>query len=268
VIRVQFEADRPDRDDDTSIAGRVEFAAQIADLHVDHVGVGGRLEMPNVLEQHRSGDRLAGTAHEVFEQLEFPRNQVDEPAFAPDRSLDQVHFQIANPEPDDANVAASAQEGLDPRRQFANIEGFDQIVVAAGFQPGDSFIDGGKLADGQRRRPLSFAAQRLDDRKSILAIQDPVDNEDAGVARTRRPEPLGQGLGDLDGVAVGLQVEANLLREFAVVLNHENATGASRLRLFLIEYTQVYRRRKMIIHRFGVGFFFTWTYAPTRAPII
>jgi hypothetical protein len=34
VFRVQFEADRPDRDD-APIAGRVELAAQIADLHVD-----------------------------------------------------------------------------------------------------------------------------------------------------------------------------------------------------------------------------------------
>src|SRR5271167_1765725 len=41
VLRVQFEADRPDRDDDASIAGRVELAAQIADLHVDDVGVSG-----------------------------------------------------------------------------------------------------------------------------------------------------------------------------------------------------------------------------------
>jgi hypothetical protein len=35
VFHVQFEADRLDRDDDAPIAGRVELAAQIADLHVD-----------------------------------------------------------------------------------------------------------------------------------------------------------------------------------------------------------------------------------------
>jgi hypothetical protein len=69
-------------------------------------------------------------------------------------------------------------------------------------------------------------------------------------------------------VAAGLQVQANILGEFAVGLNKENATGASRLRLFLFEYTQVYRRRTMIIHRFCVGFFFTLTYAPAWAPII
>src|SRR4029077_20732239 len=103
------------------------------------------------------------------------------------------------------------------------------------------------------------------DRKSVLAIQESVDNEDARVARTRRPKPLGQCLGDLDDVAVGLQVEANFLREFAVVLNDENATGASRLRLFLFEYTQVYRRRKMMIHQLVVEFCFTLTCAPTRA---
>src|SRR6202044_3938831 len=89
VIRVQFEADRPDGDDNAPIAARVELAAQIADLHVDDVGVRRGLEIPNVLEQHRSSDGLAGTAHKIFEQLEFPRNQVDHLAFVPDCSVDQ-----------------------------------------------------------------------------------------------------------------------------------------------------------------------------------
>jgi hypothetical protein len=53
VIRVQFEADRSDRNDDAAIACRVELAAQIADLHVDNVGVRRGLEIPNILEQHR-----------------------------------------------------------------------------------------------------------------------------------------------------------------------------------------------------------------------
>jgi hypothetical protein len=87
-VRVQFEADRPNRDDHATIAGRVELAAQIADLHIDNVGVRRGLEIPNVLEKHRSGDGLAGPPHKVFKQLEFPWNQVDQPALVPDGSGD------------------------------------------------------------------------------------------------------------------------------------------------------------------------------------
>ena len=129
---------------------------------------------------------MAGAAHEVFEQLEFPGNQVDQLAFVPDGSVDQVLFQIAHSEPDDADVAAQAQEDLDACRQFANIEWFGQIITA-GFQSRDSFIEGGEPTEDQGGRPLSFAAQSLDDRKPVLAIQESIDDEDSHVVGTSRP---------------------------------------------------------------------------------
>jgi hypothetical protein len=54
-------------------------------------------------------------------------------------------------------------------------------------------------------------------------------------------------------VAAGLQLEANFLRQFAIVLDNENATATSRLRLFLAQH-KVYRRRMMNAHRFRAGF--------------
>jgi hypothetical protein len=144
---------------------------------------------------------------------------------------------MADPEPDHAHVAASAQEGLDPRRQFANIERFDQKVVAAGFQSRDSFLDGSESADHQGGRPPSFAAQGFDDRTSVLAVQEPIDDHDTHVARTSRPKPLGQSLRNLDCVTASRHIEANFLGEFAIVFDEENETAGSRLWPFVSEYT-------------------------------
>src|SRR6185437_13692892 len=260
VIHVQFEADRPDRDDDAPIAGPVELAPQIAHLHVDDVGVRRGLHIPNLLEQHRPRDGLAGVAHEVFEQPEFHRMQLDQLAFAPDRSLDQVHFQVARPEPDDPHIGAPARQGLDPRDQFANVERFAQIAVAAGFQSGDSFIDGGEFADDQDRSPISFTAQRFDDRKSVLAMRHSINDEDRRVARTGRQKPLGQRLRNLDRMAARLQFDANILGQFAVVLNEENPSAG--IRPLLAQYGQIRRRRKSV-HRFDTCFCFA---LPARLP--
>src|SRR3984957_2275339 len=54
-------------------------------------------------------------------------------------------------------------------------------------------------------------------------------------------------------MATGLQVEANLLCDLSVILDKENDTAASRLRLFIAQHA----RGKMIAHRSGATLCFT-----------
>ena len=110
LIRIQLEADGPDIDDEAPDAGGVEFAAQVVDLDVDDIGLRQEFEVPHVLEQHCAGHYLTGAAHEIFQELEFPRKQVNELAVAPDRPLNKIHFQRADLQPSDPRVAAPAQE--------------------------------------------------------------------------------------------------------------------------------------------------------------
>jgi hypothetical protein len=58
----------------------------------------------------------------------------------------------------------------------------------------------------------------------------------------------------MDHVAASLQVEANFLREFAVVFDEENETAAW-LRSVRIQYG----RRRMIVHRSGAILCFAFT---------
>jgi hypothetical protein len=39
--------------------------------------------MPNVFEQHRAADDLVRTAHEIFQQIEFARQEMEKLAAAP-----------------------------------------------------------------------------------------------------------------------------------------------------------------------------------------
>ena len=45
-------------------------------MHVDDVGLRIEMIVPDVLQQHGAGDDLAGMPHQIFEQAEFARLQL------------------------------------------------------------------------------------------------------------------------------------------------------------------------------------------------
>src|ERR1700734_3857457 len=119
-VHIQFEADSADIDNEASRARRVELAPQIADLHVDDVRLSHKVEIPNILEQHRPGHDLPWAAHEIFEQAEFPRQQINRLVIASDAPLNEIHFQGADLQSRKPSVASSTKESFDSRRQFAD----------------------------------------------------------------------------------------------------------------------------------------------------
>src|ERR1700728_4495743 len=118
-VHIQLEDDSADIDNEAPRARRVELAPQIADLHVDDIRLRHKVEIPNILEQHRPGDDLPGSAHEIFEQGEFPWQEINRLAVAPDAPFNKVHLQDANLETREPRVAASTQERFDSRGELA-----------------------------------------------------------------------------------------------------------------------------------------------------
>src|SRR5271156_6067760 len=56
----------------------VELGAQPADVGFDDIRARVEMNVPDVLEQHRARDHLASVTHEILEQAEFPRLQLDQ----------------------------------------------------------------------------------------------------------------------------------------------------------------------------------------------
>jgi hypothetical protein len=74
-LDIQFDADDADIDNKAPRAGGVELAPQIADLDVDHIRLRHEVEISHILEQHRPGHDRPRSAHEIFEQGEFSRQE-------------------------------------------------------------------------------------------------------------------------------------------------------------------------------------------------
>jgi hypothetical protein len=69
----------------------VDLAADAPDIDIDDVGRGVEMEIPDMLQKHRAGHDLALIANEIFQYLEFPRQQLDVATRAGHGSRHQVH---------------------------------------------------------------------------------------------------------------------------------------------------------------------------------
>src|SRR5215475_8815297 len=105
----------------------VDLAADPSDIDVDDVGGGVEVEIPYVLQQHGARDDLALVAHEIFEDLEFPRQELDVAAAAAHRPRYEIHLEIADAQHRLLHDGgAASRQRFDPREQFGESKGFDE----------------------------------------------------------------------------------------------------------------------------------------------
>src|SRR5258708_498468 len=76
--------------DDVLTACAIELLAYAVDIHLDKVGLGAKVEVPDVLGDHRLGDDAAGVAHEIFEQGELLIGEVYVDAGAADLATGRI----------------------------------------------------------------------------------------------------------------------------------------------------------------------------------
>src|ERR1051326_6222451 len=74
----------------------VDLASHAPDVHVDDVGRRSEVQIPDVLEQHRPRHHLTLIAHQIFENLKFPRQQVDVAAAAVGGARYQIELELAD----------------------------------------------------------------------------------------------------------------------------------------------------------------------------
>ena len=65
-------------------------------MNVDHIGLGVKMIVPHLLEQHGSGNDFAGIAHQIFKQPKFARLKKDFRSVATDIAGQAVYLEITN----------------------------------------------------------------------------------------------------------------------------------------------------------------------------
>src|SRR5215468_2928649 len=61
-----------------AVKATVNLAPQIADVDIDNIGIAEKVEVPDVLGNLRAGEHMPGMTHEIFQEGELPRAQLDQ----------------------------------------------------------------------------------------------------------------------------------------------------------------------------------------------
>src|SRR5690606_1499542 len=168
VRRTQRISGAPHRVEERLIEILVDLAAQAAHVHVDRVRLRVEMVLPDVLQEHRSCDDVAGVAHQELQQPELSWLKVDARAGPCAGAGEQIQFEIRHPQPGlDLAWAPTANERLDARQQLAEGVRLGEIVVTAGLQSAYAVVDIAESAQEQDRGAVPCLPQALDERQAV-----------------------------------------------------------------------------------------------------
>src|SRR5204863_5135627 len=207
----------------------VDLAPEARDVHVDDVGLRVEVVVPDVLEQHRAGDDLAGMLHEVFEQPELARLQHDGLAGARHLVGEAVEREVADAVAGGLLLGGGpAHQRLDAGEQLGVGVRLGEVVVAAGAQALDAVVHLAQRREDEDGRARALGAQRLHHRQAVAARQHAVDDQHVVAALARHGETVLAVAGDVGGMPALAQRSLQELRRLTVVFDHEHTHGTGR----------------------------------------
>ncbi len=130
-------------------------------MHVNHVGLGVEVILPDILQQHGARHHLTGMLHQVFEQAELARLQGDILAAAGAAVCQTVKLKICNPV---GRLAVTtgfgpAPQRLDTGQQLCEGERLGQIVIATSPKARHPVVDLTECREDQHRCMVTALAQ-------------------------------------------------------------------------------------------------------------
>ena len=131
-------------------------------MHVNDIGLGIEMIVPDIFQQHGTRDDVAGIAHEILQQLEFAGLEEDRLAGAGNGAGQEIDFKIGRPQPRCRELRSTlrAAKAFDAGEKFGKCIRFGEIVVAPGPQPrtrSSTSLSALRIRTGVRcLRPASF----------------------------------------------------------------------------------------------------------------
>ncbi|ANZ13603.1 hypothetical protein SNOUR_01415 [Streptomyces noursei ATCC 11455] len=207
--------------------GRVDLAAQGADVDLDDRGAAVVGVVPHLVEDVLLGDHLAAAARQAGEHRELARGQGDLllTATATQRASVQPEIAGAHRPLRGTGLAAAPDQRTQPGEQHDEGEGFGQVVVCAGVEPIGLVVLavlGGEHEDGRGHAAL---AQFRADPVAVDSRQHHIENDHL-VRVLLGQLQAGQAVGDvLDRIALTAQSLPQGTADLRVVVDDQDVHG-------------------------------------------
>src|SRR5436190_15594794 len=116
----------------------IDFVAQPAHEYIHDVGLRIEVIGPHMRQDHRLRDDPAGIPHQILEQRELARTQVEHGAAAGYAARQEIEHQVVHGEGGRLRCPrGTSYQRLDARQELGEGERLGQIIVAAGLEAAD-----------------------------------------------------------------------------------------------------------------------------------
>src|SRR5215211_508573 len=180
----------------------VDLSTQPADVDVDDVRTVLVAEIPRRVEQLQPGQDAPGPAQEGLEQCELRPRQHELDVPAPDAPSGGVESQRSDLDDRRTLRLPAPRQRTDAGEELGERERLRQVVVGAAVQPGHAIVDAVPRGQHQDRRPDAAASELAADVDPVPAGEHDVEDDRVVRSRTRHPERVLAGLGDVGRVAL------------------------------------------------------------------
>src|SRR5437899_2984305 len=120
----------------------VDLPANTADIDINDIGRGIEMQIPHVLEEHRSRNHLTDIARQIFQQLKLARQQFYFSTAPAGDPRQQVDLQVTDAQHGLLDHGgAAARQRIDASQHLAGCERLYQVVVTACAQTAHAIID-------------------------------------------------------------------------------------------------------------------------------
>jgi hypothetical protein len=206
----------------------VDFRAQAAHMGFHDVRFRIEMEIPNTLQQHRSGDDTSFASYQEFQELKLAWQKFDQLSASTNSPSDQIHFQVINPQNCSfVREGWTAGESRQPRQEFAEGEGLDEVVVAAGIEAFDAIVEAREIRQEQHRRRNTGGTHGLDHAQTVEVGKHPVENHGIVTSGKRAIESVNSGCLPVHAMTERPQTVQYEFGIVSVILDDKNFHGAS-----------------------------------------
>src|SRR5258708_33403719 len=136
-VSANLVAHAPYRSNQGPVVSGIHLAAKVINVHVNDIRHRVKIEFPDLLNNSRTGNRLALVAHQEFKQSKFLRAEIDVLTSATHVVVDTVDFEVFNLENGARGPAPSAEYPANARGKFGNGSGCRDVIVRTGVELAD-----------------------------------------------------------------------------------------------------------------------------------
>jgi hypothetical protein len=225
IFRIERIAGRAHGADRIHLGIAIERTAQATDVHIDGASLDVDIRTPDRIEQLLAREDAAGVLHEVFEQAEFRRPEMD--LFT--RALHPVCGAVDRDVADHDLVFSqartnTAQDGAQAGEELVHRERLGQVIVGALIEATDAIalVAAGRQHDDRRVARLAARAQPAADFDPRNLGQHPVEQDEIGADLVGEKQGLFAVARQRNAIAFLLEIVFEQKRQRFLVLDDQN----------------------------------------------